>query len=420
MIVEWELDQGSECLVPHVRQGSAQELSEFRNGQGATVAGNRVVDPFNPSRSWSIEALRGPEGMRRWGKEEYTFRKDERFRERLYCIRWTNFRGDHRYATPDSDDLKREETVLAILKENFDRWQQNGLIPSNPIPDQGDKTEEPIRTRGWTYWHHLFAPRQLLTHAALLESLATEDKAEAVYAMLNIGRVVDRNSRLCRWLTSKTQISGSKDTFYNQALNPLYNYSTRPLTALESALICLDKQEASLETGSVLVSDARDIQHECDIWITDPPYADAISYHELADFFLAWYNRFLAKAFPGWIGDSRASLAVRGDGIDFRKSMVEIYSNLAKCMPDNGMQLVMFTHQNPAVWADLGMILWAAGLKASAAWTISTETESAGIKKGNYVQGTVCLILRKRSTPEPGLYPFRGRDAHRANPSLIA
>jgi adenine-specific DNA methylase len=52
--------------------------------------------------------------------------------------------------------------------------------------------------------------------------------------------------------------------------------------------------------------------------------------------------------------------------------MVEIYSNLAKYMPENGMQLVMFTHQNPAVWADLGMILWAAGLKVTAAWTVST------------------------------------------------
>lgn len=55
----------------------------------------------------------------------------------------------------------------------------------------------------------------------------------------------------------------------------------------------------------------------------------------------------------------------------------------------------MFTHQNPAVWADLGMILWAAGLQVSSAWTISTETTS-GRKKGNYVQGTVLLILRKR------------------------
>jgi hypothetical protein len=71
-------------------------------------------------------------------------------------------------------------------------------------------------------------------------------------------------------------------------------------------------------------------------------------------------------------------------------------------MPDDGLQMVMFTHQNPAVWADLGMILWAAGLRATAAWTISTETAAAGIKKGNYVQGTVCLVLRKRLSDEPG------------------
>ena len=45
------------------------------------------------------------------------------------------------------------------------------------------------------------------------------------------------------------------------------------------------------------------------------------------------------------------------------------------------------------------MILWAAGLKATAAWTISTETEAVGIKKGNYVTGTVCLVLRKRISP---------------------
>ena len=76
--------------------------------------------------------------------------------------------------------------------------------------------------------------------------------------------------------------------------------------------------------------------------------------------------------------------------------MVDCYRQITRNTPDNGFQMVMFTHQDPAVWADLGMILWAAGLKVSAAWTISTETEATGIKKGNYVQGTVCLVLRKR------------------------
>ena len=76
--------------------------------------------------------------------------------------------------------------------------------------------------------------------------------------------------------------------------------------------------------------------------------------------------------------------------------MVEAYSTMTAHMPDNGMQVVMFTHQDAGVWADLAGILWAAGLRVTAAWNIVTETESA-LKEGNYVQGTVCLVLRKRS-----------------------
>ena len=103
--------------------------------------------------------------------------------------------------------------------------------------------------------------------------------------------------------------------------------------------------------------------------------------------------------------------------------MVGIYKNLARHMPDNGLQLVMFTHQDPAVWADLGMILWAAGLKATAAWTISTETEAAGIKKGNYVQGTVCLVLRKSTANKPGfldeVYPLVEDEVRRQIESML-
>ena len=40
---------------------------------------------------------------------------------------------------------------------------------------------------------------------------------------------------------------------------------------------------------------------DCDLWITDPPYADAINYHELGDFFLAWYESNYRRRFPDWI-----------------------------------------------------------------------------------------------------------------------
>ncbi|PND29975.1 hypothetical protein C1I89_32105 [Achromobacter pulmonis] len=74
--------------------------------------------------------------------------------------------------------------------------------------------------------------------------------------------------------------------------------------------------------------------------------------------------------------------------------MVAAYKAMADQMPDNGMQSVMFTHQDTAVWGDLISIFWAANLQVVAAWYIATETTSG--KVGAYVQGTIILMLKKR------------------------
>ena len=424
VIVRWHRVPGSDRLKPEVPVVSNAEIEECKR-IGPTVVDSRVIDLFDPNRSWSFEALRGPDGLRRWTNDDLVPRKEDVFQERLYCIRWMDAEGNRRYDAPEATDLRREARVLELLRERFDDWQRQGFIPSKRIPDGGEKTEEPIRTRGWTHWHHLFTPRQLLTHGQIAShSMKARDQYLLAAAMLNIGRLSDWNSRLSCWLSSKTQIAGGKNTFLNQALNPLFNYSTRPLRFLDSAQILLSKSSPVKIKGSVTPVDARELDHCCDIWITDPPYADAINYHELGDFFLAWYDKTLTAAFPGWTADARAELAVRGDGENFRRSMVEIYKNLARHMPDNGLQMVQFTHQDPGVWADLGMILWAAGLKATAAWTISTETEAVGIKKGNYVTGTVCLVLRKRVSPEPGFldeaYPLVEDEVRRQIASMQA
>jgi putative DNA methylase len=404
IVATWNKVEGSDRLEPTMLTVSQSELKLYKAKKGATAVDSRVIDPFDSSRSWSIEALRGPEGLRRWSNDDLLPHPADVFQERLYCIRWINNRGERRYAAPDTADLGREAKVLELLRERFVEWQQKGFIPSKVIVN-GYNTDQPIRERGWTHWHHLFTPRQLLAAGMLSSGLPTKD----AFSLPRIGNLADFNSRLTRYPSTRETIN---NTFSNQALNTMFNYPCRGLLLCENVFVLQASVEEfpSPETASVRLSDARDVRNTCDFWITDPPYADAVNYHELGDFFLAWYEKQLAKAFPGWAPDARVELAVRGDGEDFRRSMVEIYQNLAKQMPDSGMQMVMFTHQDPAVWADLGMILWAAGLKATAAWTISTETEAAGIKKGNYVQGTVCLVLRKRIAEEPGflfdIYPL--------------
>ena len=145
----------------------------------------------------------------------------------------------------------------------------------------------------------------------------------------------------------------------------------------------------------VNILDARGVKYKSDIWITDPPYADAVNYHELTEFFLAWDRTLLKDIFPEWYIDSKRVLAVRGDE-HFSQTMIDIYSNLTRHMSDNGMQVVMFTHSNPAVWAQLALIMWKSGLTVTAAWNIATETDASGLKDGNYVKGTVLLVLRKQ------------------------
>lgn len=434
VVARWQRVPGSDRLQPEIAVVSDADLKLYKDKKGATVVDSRVIDPFDANRSWSVESLRGPEGLRRWSNEDIVPRAGDVFQERLYCIRWVKTvikngkpKEIRRYAAPDAADLTREAQVLTLLRERFDDWQREGFIPSKAIPEGGDKTEEPIRTRGWTHWHHLFTPRQLLTHGVIAEASnrLAQSRQARVAALLGLGRMANWNSRLCQWLSDKANEKGSH-VFANQALNPMFTYCTRPLVKWDTAWPVLTEVNSLVlsNPGYTKVNDARDLQDHCDLWITDPPYADAVNYHELGDFFLAWYDKQLTSAFPEWTPDARAELAVRGDGEDFRRSMVEIYKNLARHMPDNGLQMVMFTHQDPAVWADLGMILWAAGLKATAAWTISTETDAVGIKKGNYVQGTVCLVLRKRTANEPGfldeVYPLVEDEVKRQIASMQA
>jgi adenine-specific DNA methylase len=82
------------------------------------------------------------------------------------------------------------------------------------------------------------------------------------------------------------------------------------------------------------------------------------------------------------------------------EDMIEVYKNLAENMTDDGYQIVMFTHQDVKVWSELTMILWSAGLKVASAWNISTETNSGGLKEGNYVKGTVLLVLQKQTSDD--------------------
>ncbi|QUV92157.1 anti-phage-associated DUF1156 domain-containing protein [Chloracidobacterium aggregatum] len=386
--------------------------------RGTVQDGEMVYQLDGRTYRTPIKTLRGdyrlPDGstanrLRRWEKTDFKPRPDDIFQERLYCIQWIMRGGQAEghppaarqetfFAAPTEADLERERRVEAIVAENLARWQSEGLVPDMPI-EPGAKTDEPIRTRGWTYWHHLFNARQLLYFRTLLSHIGKHINAPELF--LFFARSLDTSSRLTRWDSAPGQ-DRVANTFSNQALNTLMNWVSRSYWHLAPQVTYQPGTvPGSPFVGrvSVLSRDAGLVDARCEFWITDPPYADAINYHEITEFFIAWLRKNPPKPFDEWVWDSRRALAIKGSGAEFRRGMVAAYRAMAAHMPDNGVQCVMFTHQDTGVWSDLIAIFWAAGLQVVAAWYIATETTSE-LKQGGYVQGTVILMLRKRAPGE--------------------
>lgn len=386
------------------------------NEEFATIKGNNMCCP-NCLNKTPISSIRNDRknsngetiyGLRQWERLDMIASERDVFQERLYCIKYEeNFYNENgkkiiqkHCIKPSELDLEREKKIEKILEDRFFEWQKKGYIPSALI-ENGYNTNQVIRERGWKYWNQLFNPRQLLSIGILAKIVDEESTTikEKVIGLLGINKCANFNSKLSKW---RTEREIPADTFYNQALNTLYNYGARGSEILKStfAFYIFNYEFDKNLNYSITVQDARTCKDKVDYWITDPPYADAVNYHELSEFFLAWDKKMLLSIFPNWYNDSKRVLAVRGLGETFNTSMIEIYSNMTKNMSDDGMQVVMFTHQDAKVWAELSMILWSAGLQVVSAWNIATETDAGGLKDGNYVKGTVILILRKQTSNE--------------------
>ncbi len=344
--------------------------------------------------------------LRLWENSDFKPRLDDLFQERLYAVHWmrskkTGKQFDYEFRSVSENDLDRERVVEEFVARHLTEWQSKGWLPDMRI-EPGAETTRLLRERGWTYWHHLFPPRHLM----LLGMLRRE--ATGGEHTLLLARILDYTSKLCQWTTSKAGSSksgeggrtgGASDNpahvYYNQALNTFYNYGCRASFPLLELFGGAFPHSVSHGDWEIACQPAADVSANFDVCITDPPYGDAVNYDEILEFFIAWLRKNPHPEFAEWVWDSRRSLAIKGEDEDFRRGMVTAYRRMTECMPDNGILIIMFTHQSGSIWADMANIVWAAGLRVTAAWYVVTETDSV-LREGSYVKGTVLLVLRKR------------------------
>ena len=214
-----------------VKAASEADLTMAR--QGTVRTEGRGQDPYMVHRVEGVEyrtkisTLRGdyrqsPDGsetgatevqksltgnrLRPWENHDLKPRPGDIFQERLYCIQWMrpkpSGRGDEyefRAVTPA--DLEREARVDRFMADHLVEWQQQGWVPDMRI-ESGYNTDQPIRERGWTYWHHLFNPRQLLL-ASLVNQHSSANQKFGLFQILNW------NSRLSIAVLTRMKYSSS-------------------------------------------------------------------------------------------------------------------------------------------------------------------------------------------------------------------
>lgn len=400
--------------------------TEFKQANNGTIQkGNLVYELDGRSYSTPIKTLRGDykdsdgkskNALRHWEKSDFHAQDNDVFQERLYAIQWikketiNSGRQETYFSSVTDEDLVREKVVQEYVSNNLNEWQKKGFVPDMEV-EPGAETARLTRERGWTHWHHLFDARSILTLALTKQTMSSSEMYP--YLLLGFAKQLDWLNKGCYFGTGAARESISH-MFSNQALNVLINYGTRSSFSCYAIweLNFLDRKLPSKSVNIVSCS-AENVANDAEYWITDPPYADAVNYHEITEFFISWLRKDPPAPFDQWNWDSRRALAIKGSGDEFRKGMVNAYKAMADHMPDNGMQCVMFTHQDTGVWSDMIGIFWAAGLQVVGAWYIATETTSE-LKKGGYVQGTVILMLRKRPAGENAGFKQRLLPAVRA------
>ncbi len=185
-------------------------------------------------------------------------------------------------------------------------WRPSGRLPERALGFA-------VQNYGFTNWHQLFTPRQLVTlttisdlvketRARIIRDGADEDYADAIctYLALAVGKTAHGCTSFNRWLNSSASVVG---LFSRQAIsmiwdfaesNILADYAQRWKSHVETVAKSLENLPKDVNPGNAFQADASNTAYSNGLVIvTDPPYYDNIGYADLSDFFYVWLRPLL-------------------------------------------------------------------------------------------------------------------------------
>ncbi len=339
------------------------------------------------------------------------------------------------FRPPNDTDLKALELAEKRLRENWPRWEEAGLIPTEKIP-LAHKTKEPLRA-GMTRWCDMFTPRQLLGHLTLVEELNRlkpeiikelgEEKGKAVvtYLQFAIDKGLDYNSRQTRWEYTRGIIKGTfgrhdfslKWTFGEMIFTGPNSGAAWGLSQILDAykgIAGLVYRKDNLPDITILNGTAAYMEavqdSSVDLICMDPPYYNNVQYAELSDYFYVWQKRTLSDLYPDYFRrrlTNKRDEAVANPDRDgsskaahsaYEKIMGEIFSECRRVLKDEGILTLMFTHKSQDAWEALTRSLIEHGWTITAAVPVESETQH-GIHTMDTASAISSIFISCRKRP---------------------
>jgi len=337
-------------------------------------------------------------------------------------------------------DVDYQSVRLAQLR--VEKVRKNRLASGlDPIPDELINPVRPspnarglsaVTRYGMMRFGDLFTARQKVALTALASAVrnlhGTRSDALPIMMGLVLGRCADYGSSGVVWAQSGEFVA---HTFGRQALPMVWDFAEPVLWSDSSGNLggAVDWVSRVIEgwpessAGQVHVADAAEHplpDETAPIWLTDPPYYDAIPYADLSDFFFVWLKRALPRTeilrdpfdvsnpLTPKLRESVWNQAYSHDGKPkdkrfFELAMARAFNEARRVLTAQRIGTVVFAHQTTEGWEAFLSGLIAAGWIVTASWPIATERASRVRARDNASLATsVHLVCRPRTTDEAG------------------
>lgn len=348
----------------------------------------------------------------------------------LYAVVVDSPSNGRQFRLPVDRDLAAASAARRTLAELALATETSGampLVPTEPLPPEGTLGFR-VQKYGMVHWRDVFNSRQLLalsTYARLardfVQQIPDPGLAEAVNACISliVDRLADLNAALCVW---QLNTLNTAHVFGRWALpmnwdygevNPLAGAGGSPESAVRRMSACVSSlASANMVAGHVEQASATRQPLPNDVaavFVTDPPYYDAMPYSDLLDFFYVWLKRCLepplSELVTSAIGpkdDECIVDPVRGkDRAFYESTMRQAMAEGRRVLAPSGLGVVVFAHKSTSGWEALLQSVVDAGFTVTASWPIDTEMGSRlRAKASAALSSSVHLVCRPRENPD--------------------